>query len=72
LNPAGLLTVTVNGRPRQLRTGSSVADLLAELGLGHKWVLVELNGEPLARSGLEGVTLSPGDRVELVRAVAGG
>ena len=34
--------------------------------------LVEHNGAALLRSELTGVTLSDGDRVELVRAVAGG
>jgi len=35
-------------------------------------VVVELNGEPLERARYDQVRLAPGDRLELVRAVAGG
>jgi thiamine biosynthesis protein ThiS len=35
-------------------------------------VVVELNGEPLAREKYEDLKLEDGDRLELVRAVAGG
>ena len=35
-------------------------------------VVVERNGEALVRSELDGVVLADGDRLELVRAVAGG
>jgi sulfur carrier protein len=34
--------------------------------------VVERNGEALVRSELDGVVLADGDRLELVRAVAGG
>lgn len=52
--------------------GSSVEDLLGQLGLGGKWVLVERNGEPVERRHLSATQLVEGDRLELVRAVAGG
>jgi len=47
-------------------------DLLEHLGLGAKWVLVERNGEPVLRRDLATTVLGDGDRLELVRAVAGG
>jgi sulfur carrier protein len=34
--------------------------------------VVERNGEALVRSEMDAVTLADGDRLELVRAVAGG
>jgi len=66
------LKITANGDVVELGDGATVADLLARLGLGGKWVLVERNGEPLDRRDLATTVLSDGDRLELVRAVAGG
>ena len=66
------LTVTANGTPMELPEGSSVDDLLVHLGLGGKWVVVERNREPAARAELATTFLAEGDRIELVRAVAGG
>jgi thiamine biosynthesis protein ThiS len=66
------LTVTANGAPVELAEGSSVADLLTMLELGGRWVLVERNGEPVPRAELGTTRLAEGDRLELVRAVAGG
>ncbi|HZQ84631.1 MAG TPA: sulfur carrier protein ThiS [Acidimicrobiales bacterium] len=47
-------------------------DLLHLLNLGKKWVLVERNGEPVRRADIPETVLADGDRLELVRAVAGG
>ena len=64
--------VTANGQERVLPEGSTAMDLLDHLGLGARWVLVERNGEPVERARLAVTALAEGDRVELVRAVAGG
>lgn len=64
--------VTANGEPVELDEGATVSDLLHRLGLGGRWVLVERNGEPVPRAELEVARLADGDRLELVRAVAGG
>ena len=61
-----------NGDPVELADGSTVDDLLVALGLGGRWVIVERNGEPVERRHLSTTTLVDGDRLELVRAVAGG
>ena len=61
-----------NGDPVDVADDASVADLLAQLGLGGRWVLVERNGEPVIRRELATTRLTEGDRLELVRAVAGG
>lgn len=66
------LTVTVNGEPCEVPAGSSVDDLIRARGLGGRWVLVERNGEPVERARLSATVLTAGDRLELVRAVAGG
>lgn len=66
------MRVLANGRPVELAEGATVNDLLVALELGGRWVLVERNGEPVARRALATTALAEGDRLELVRAVAGG
>lgn len=61
-----------NGEPVRLGEGATVADLLGALGLGEKWVVAELNGDPVDRRDMPRTSLKEGDKVELVRAVAGG
>jgi sulfur carrier protein len=64
--------VTVNGERRELPDGMALPALLAELGLGTGWVVVERNGAALLRSETERTVLADGDVLEIVRAVAGG
>ena len=66
------MRLVVNGDPLDLADGSTVGELLAHLNLGGKWVLVERNGEPVERRDLATTVLTDGDRLELVKAVAGG
>lgn len=66
------MQVIANGQPTHLADGATVQDLLDLLNLGGRWVLVERNGEPVNRRDLATTTLAEGDRLELVRAVAGG
>ena len=66
------MRVLANGDPVEVADGSSVDDLLGILGLGGRWVVVERNGEPVRRQDLATTLLADGDRLELVRAVAGG
>ena len=66
------MRVIANGDTVELPDGATVDDLLAALGLGGKWVVVERNREPVARADMAVTVLAEGDRIELVRAVAGG
>lgn len=66
------MRVLANGKPVELASGASLIDLLAALGLGARWVVAERNGEAVPRAAMAGTVLEDGDRVELVRAVAGG
>ena len=66
------MRVIANGEPVELDAGATVVDLLAALGLGARWVVAERNGEPVDRRDMPTTVLADGDRVELVRAVAGG
>jgi sulfur carrier protein len=64
--------LTVNGRASQVPDGTALPALIESLGLRVGSVVVEHNGTALLRSELPGVQLADGDRLELVRAVAGG
>ena len=66
------MRVTVNGQDRELADGLALVALIEQLGLRPGSVVVEHNGEALPRSEMDGVVLGDGDRLELVRAVAGG
>ena len=61
-----------NGEPVELADGARLVELFEVLGVGAKWVVAEVNGEAVPRAAMESVVLGDGDRVELVRAVAGG
>ncbi len=66
------MRVTVNGAEREVADGTTLPALLAEMGLGVGWVVVERNGTALLRSETERTVLADGDVLEIVRAVAGG
>jgi thiamine biosynthesis protein ThiS len=66
------VNVVVNGRSRELADGATVSDLVAELGLTNRNVVVERNGEPLERARFAETEVGDGDRLEIVRAVPGG
>jgi thiamine biosynthesis protein ThiS len=64
--------IFVNGAARELTPGQTLEEFLRQIRLDPRWVVAELNGEPLARDRFGVVRLSAGDRLELVRPVAGG
>ncbi len=66
------MQLTVNGRPSEVDDGTTLPALLEQLGLRVGSVVVEHNGTALLRSELPAAVLRSGDRLELVRAVAGG
>lgn len=69
---AAELSLIVNGEPRRVASGSSIADLVSGIGLDPKKVAVEHNGEIAPRSTLADVALSDGDVLEIVHFVGGG
>ena len=66
------ISLTLNGEPRRVAAGSSVAELVCELGLNPQKVAVERNMEIVPRSTLAHVILSDGDILEIVHFVGGG
>jgi thiamine biosynthesis protein ThiS len=66
------LSIILNGEPRRIAGGASVADLVREIGLDPKKVAVERNLEIVPRSTLADVTLAEGDQLEILHIVGGG
>jgi thiamine biosynthesis protein ThiS len=69
---ARTISITVNGERREVPEGTTVADLLARLGLDERVIVVEHNREILRRPRYGEVTLREGDELELVHFVGGG
>jgi thiamine biosynthesis protein ThiS len=65
-------TIVVNGEPRRIAGPATLLDLLAQLELDARTVVVELNREIVRRPRLGETSLTPGDQVELVHFVGGG
>ena len=66
------IQVLVNGEPRELREGRTVNDLLADLGLHPRMIVVEYNREILDRELYAKTEVRAGDALELVHFVGGG
>ena len=66
------IRVEVNGEPREVPEGASVADLLGLLGLAAPKVAVERNLEIVPRSAWATTRLASGDRLEVVHFIGGG
>jgi sulfur carrier protein len=66
------MMIQLNGQPRELESGASIAKLLGELGVTQPHVAVELNLEVVPRAQHDATLLREGDRVEVVTLVGGG
>jgi sulfur carrier protein len=66
------LSIRVNGEHRRVAVGSSVAEMVNQLGLDPLRVAVERNLEVIPRSTLESVRVEDGDDYEIVHFVGGG
>jgi sulfur carrier protein len=66
--------VTVNGGPKDLPAGTSVADLVRALGRdpSGRGLAVARNGEVVPRSDWESTKVSAEDRFEVLAATQGG
>ncbi|MEN2787494.1 sulfur carrier protein ThiS [Sphingomonas qilianensis] len=68
----GTVSITVNGEHKRVRSGLSIAQLAAELGLVPEKVAVERNAEIVPRSTLAEVMVEDADELEIVHFVGGG
>ena len=67
-----MLTITLNGEPRGVAPGTSIAALVGQIGLDPARVAVERNREIVPRSTLADFPLADGDVLEIVHFVGGG
>jgi thiamine biosynthesis protein ThiS len=68
-----MITLTVNGTPRELERNSTVAGLLGSLSIDPRLVVVEHNRSILRdRDSFGSLQLNDGDVVEIVHFVGGG
>ncbi len=72
MTTATTIAVTVNGEPRRVTAGASIAAMLRELGIEPSRVAVERNLAIVPRSTLEEAPVADGDQVEIVHFVGGG
>ena len=65
------MDVVINGEQKKIK-GGTLLDVLAELDLDPRAVVVEHNRKIVRRVGLADVTVTEGDAIELVHFVGGG
>ena len=70
--PGTMLRITVNGEPRELPAGATVADLVARLAVTGRPCAVEVNREIVPRSAHALRALRDDDAIEIVGFVGGG
>ena len=66
------MDVVINGERKQITAGVTLLELLNELELDARAVVVEHNRKIVRRIGLGEVTVQDGDAIELVHFVGGG
>jgi thiazole synthase len=64
--------VVINGERKQVTPGATLLEVLKELELDPRAVVVEHNRKIVRRVGLGDVTVQDGDAIELVHFVGGG
>ena len=66
------MKLLVNGEFRSVEENTTVAELIEILGLAPKAVIVELNGELVAKDTYADATLCSESKVEIIQFVGGG
>lgn len=67
-----MITLTVNGKSRELEKTTPLVQFLNEHEIDSRFVAVAHNGTVLRREEFEDIVLNEGDVVEIVRPVGGG
>lgn len=66
------MSVVINGEPRDLEPGTTVAGLVELLGMPRRGVAVALDGEVVRRGEWDARPVPDGSRVEVLTAMQGG
>ena len=64
--------ISVNGKPMEVEAGLTVEGLLTLLDIKREYTAVAVNREVTRKADYGAVTLSEGDKVEIVRPMGGG
>lgn len=67
-----MTTISLNGEAFSLDGASSIASLLARLGIDERNVAVERNRAIVSKSAYATTELAEGDQIEIVQFVGGG
>ena len=67
-----VLTITVNGQVRETPPGATVADLLQQLSIEGRYVVVQLNGQIVPRAEFAQQVITGGSTLEIITLVGGG
>lgn len=65
-------TISLNGEPRTVEPGTTLADLVAALQHAPQSLATAVNGEFVARDARAQVQLEPGDQVFTFQPITGG
>ncbi len=66
------IVIQVNGESRETTAGTTVLELLEQLGLNAGRVAIEYNLQILAKAKWEETRVASGDKLEIVQFVGGG
>ena len=67
-----MITLTINGKQKDLDGPQNLVDYLEALGITQRAIAIAYNGDIIRKNEMHGVTLEDGDKLEIVRAVGGG
>ena len=66
------MTTTINGEERELKAGTTLERLLAELDIPSNAVAIAVNERVVPRARFSLHAVGEGDVIEIIKAVAGG
>ena len=66
------MQITINGEPRQLKSATTLAQLVQQLDLDMRKVAIEHNMFIVPRSQFNEVDVTDGDAIEIVEFIGGG
>lgn len=67
-----MITLKVNGKPREIDDGLDLQSYLATIDVNMRFIAVGYNGQVVRKEDFGNVKLHPGDALEIVRPVGGG
>lgn len=67
-----MIRLELNGEPREIPENLTISGLLAHLDLAGQPLLIEQNGVALFKHEWSEKPVNAGDKIELIRVVAGG